>query len=122
MKAVFVFQWIQIVHHLVEDLFLYSFEDDFVQHLQKSNISSRSNKLISLFDVYIDDILALNNHKFNDYIDVIYPNKYKINNIYILQNGLIILFLVWSLMRMVDFTLDYMTSMMTDFPIVNFQF
>ena len=34
-----------------------------------------------------------------------------------LQNGLIILTFVWSLMRMVNFSQDSRTSVMTDFPI-----
>ena len=45
---------------LVADLFLYSYEADFVQHLQKS--------------------LSLNNPKFNDYIDVIYPKELEIKD------------------------------------------
>ena len=37
-----------------------------------------------------------------------------------LQNGLIILTFVWSLIRMVSFTHDSMTSVMNEFPIVHF--
>ena len=47
---------------LVADVFLYSYEADYVQHLQKSKFES------------------LNNPKFNDYIDVIYPKELEIKN------------------------------------------
>ena len=53
----------------------------------------------------IDDVLSVNNRKFNDYFDVIYPT------LQMLQIGLIIF--IWSLMRIVNFSHDSMTSMMT---------
>ena len=61
----------------------------------------------------IDDVLSLNNHKFNDYIDVIYPKELEIKTLQMLQNGLIILTFIWSLMRMVNCSHDSMTSVMT---------
>ena len=39
-----------------------------------------------------------------------------------LQNGLIILNVVWSLVRMAHFAHDPVTNVMTDFPIVNFPY
>ena len=36
-----------------------------------------------------------------------------------LQNGLTILIFIWSLMGMVNFSHDSMTSVMTDFPVVD---
>ena len=39
-----------------------------------------------------------------------------------LQNGIIIFTFVWCLKRMVNFTNDSMTSVMTDFPKVNFPY
>ena len=60
------------------DLFLYSYEADFVQHLQKS----KSKKQKTSFDLTFRniDVLSLNNPKFNDYIDVIYPNELEIRD------------------------------------------
>ena len=55
---------------LLADLFLYSYEVDFVQHLQK-NKSRKQRKSFNLTCRYIDDVLSLNNPKFGDYIDVI---------------------------------------------------
>jgi hypothetical protein len=54
------------------DLFVYSFEADFIQGLLKKN----EKKLARSFNVtfhYIDDVLSLNNYRFGDVIDHIYP-------------------------------------------------
>ena len=55
------------------DLFLYSYEADFV-HLQQHKTS------FNLVFRYIDDVLSLNNSKFNDYIDVIYSKELEIKD------------------------------------------
>ena len=49
----------------VADFLLYSYEADFVQHLQKSKFKKQK---------------SLNNPKFNYYIDVIYPLKFEIKD------------------------------------------
>ena len=68
-------QLVLIVHPLVADLFLYSYEADFVQHLQKSKFKKQiKNPLISLF------ALSLNNPKFNYYIDVRHPAELEIKD------------------------------------------
>ena len=64
---------------LVADLFLYSYEADFVQHLQKSKFKKQKTSFNLTFR-YIDDVLSLNNPKFNDYIDVIYPKELEIKD------------------------------------------
>ena len=61
------------------DLLLYLYEADFVQHLQ----TSRFKKPKTSFNLNfrnMDDVLSLNNTKFNDYIDVIYPNELEIKD------------------------------------------
>ena len=63
-----VSQWDSICAPLVADLLLYSYEAEFAQHLQKS-------KFKNLTFLYIDDVLTLNNSKFNDHIDVISPGE-----------------------------------------------
>ena len=72
---------------------------------------------------YLYDVLSLNNPKFNDYIDVIYPKELEIKDtIQMLQNGLIIL-TIWSLMRMVNLSHDsYDKCDDFDFLIVNFPY
>ena len=72
---------------------------------------------------YIDDVLSLNNPKFNDCIDVIYPKELEIKDtIQMLQNGLIIL-TIWSLMRIVNLSHDsYDKCDDFDFLIVNFPY
>ena len=64
---------------LLADLFLYSYESDFIQHLQRGG----SKKLTCNFNFtfrYIDDVLSLNNPKFGDYLDVIYPKELEIKD------------------------------------------
>ena len=51
---------------------------------------------------YIDDGLSLNNPKFNDYIDVIYPKELEIKD----TTDWPIILAIWSLMRMVHFSHD----------------
>ena len=51
------------------DLFLYSYEADFVQHLQEAK------KSFNLAFRYIDDILSLNNPKYNDYILMLFIRR-----------------------------------------------
>ena len=56
---------------LLTDLFLYSYEVDFIQGLLKTNEA----KLVRTFDLmsrYIDDVLSLNTSTFGDFIDHIY--------------------------------------------------
>ena len=67
---------------LMADLFLYSYEADFVQHLQKRKFKKQTkNPLILLLSFrYIDDVLSLNNPKFNYYIDVIHPKELEIKD------------------------------------------
>ena len=57
---------------LVEDFLLYSYEADFV-HLHRSKFKNLACR-------YLDDVLSLNNPKFNDYIDVIYPKELEIKD------------------------------------------
>ena len=97
---------------LVADLFVYSYEDDFVQHQQKSKFK-KQKKSFNLNLRYIDDILSLNNPKFNDYIDVIYLNELEIKDTKDAQKWANYLDLHLELMRMVNFSHDSMTSVMT---------
>ena len=62
---------------LLADLFLYSYEVDFIL-LQKNE-----NKLARSFNFtfrYIDDVLSLNNSRFGDFIDRIYPIELEIKD------------------------------------------
>ena len=72
-----VFQ--QTVGILLTDLFLYSYEADFIQgHLKKNE-----KKLARSFNFtfrYIDDVLSLNNSRFGDFVDRIYPIELEIKN------------------------------------------
>jgi hypothetical protein len=64
---------------LLADLFLYSYEEDFTQGLLKKN----GKKLARSFNItfrYIDDVLSLNNYRFGDFVDRIYPIELEIKD------------------------------------------
>jgi hypothetical protein len=64
---------------LLADLFLYSYEADFIQGLLKKN----DKKLVRSFNFtfrYIDDVLSLNNYRFGDFVDRIYPIELEIKD------------------------------------------
>ena len=64
---------------LLADLFLYSYEAEFIQKLLKDG----NKKLASSFNFtyrYIDDVLSLNNPKFSDYLHQIYPDELEIKD------------------------------------------
>jgi hypothetical protein len=58
--------------HLLADLFLYSYEADFIQGILKKNGKKLARSLNFTFR-YIDDVLSLNNSRFGDFVDRIYP-------------------------------------------------
>jgi hypothetical protein len=64
---------------LLADLFLYSYESEFIQHLQKSGAKKQCHSFNLTFR-YIDDVLSINNPKFSEYLDVIYPSELEIKD------------------------------------------
>ena len=58
---------------LLADLFLYYYEADFMQELLR-----KKDKKLALS--YIDDVLSLNNSKFGDYVEHIYPIELEIKD------------------------------------------
>jgi hypothetical protein len=65
-------------YKLLADLFLYSHEADFIQGLLKKN----EKKLARSFNItlYIDDVLSLNNSRFGDFVDHVYPIELEIKD------------------------------------------
>ena len=64
---------------LLADLFLHSYEADFIQELLKKN----EKKLARSFNFtlrYTEDVLSLHNSKFGDFVDSIYPIELEIRN------------------------------------------
>ena len=57
---------------LLAELFLYSYEADFIQGLLKKN-GKRITRSFNFTLRYIDDLLSLNNSKLGDFVDCIYP-------------------------------------------------
>ena len=64
---------------LIVDLFLYSYEADFIQGLLKKSKKKLARSFNFTFR-YIDDVLLLNNSKFGDFVDRIYPIELEIND------------------------------------------
>ena len=64
---------------LLADLFLYLYEGDFMQGSLKKN----ERKLGGSFNFtvrYLDDVLSLNNSRFGDYVDRIYPIELEVKD------------------------------------------
>ena len=64
---------------LLANLFLYSYEAEFIQTLIKSG-KRHLAKSFNFTYRYIDDVLSINNPKFGDYIDFIYPVELEIKD------------------------------------------
>jgi hypothetical protein len=62
---------------LIVGLFLYSYEGDLIQWLLKKNKKKLARSSNFTFR-YIDDVLSLNNCKFGDFVDHIYPIAFAI--------------------------------------------
>ena len=62
---------------LLADLFFYSYEADFIQRLLMKNEKKRARSFNFTFR-YIDDVLSLNNSRFGDFADRIYPFELEI--------------------------------------------
>lgn len=64
---------------LLADLFLYSYEAEFIQGLMQKG----EKKLAQSFNFtfrYIDDVLSLNNNRFSDHLHLIYPSELEIKD------------------------------------------
>ena len=64
---------------LLADLLLYSYEADFIQWLLKKNEKKLTRSFNFTFR-YIDDALSLNNSRFGDFVDRIYPIELEIRD------------------------------------------
>ena len=64
---------------LLADLFLYSYEVEFIQTLIKSSERHLAKSFCFTYR-YIDDVLSINNPKFGDYINIIYPVELEIKD------------------------------------------
>ena len=64
---------------LLADLFLYTYEAEFIQKLVKSKKKNLAQSFNFTFR-YIDDVLSLSNAKFEDHLHLIYPNELEIKN------------------------------------------
>ena len=64
---------------LLADLFLYSYESDFIRNMNKSGHKKQCSSFNFTFR-YIDDVLSLNKKSFSDYLSEIYPVELEIKD------------------------------------------
>jgi hypothetical protein len=64
---------------LLADLFLYSYEAEFVQKLLQDNNKKLAKSFYHTFR-YIDDVLSINNHNFHNYVHLIYRDELEIKD------------------------------------------
>jgi hypothetical protein len=64
---------------LLADLFLYSYEAEFVQKLLQDNNKNLAVSFNHTFR-YIDDVLSINNHNFHNYVHLIYLDELEIKD------------------------------------------
>ena len=72
-----VYLWVQTA--VLADLFLYSYEADFIQGLLKKNEKKLTRSFNFTFRC-IDDVLSLSNSSFGDFVDRIYPIELEIKD------------------------------------------
>ena len=60
-------------------MFLYSYEANFIQGLLKKNEKKLARSFNFTFR-YIDDVLSLNNSRFGDFVDPIYPIELEVKD------------------------------------------
>ena len=65
---------------LLADLFLYSYEAEFIQKLLHEKKKYLAMAFNSTFRYNIDDVLSINKNDFRSYLDLIYPNEPEIKD------------------------------------------
>ena len=67
---------------LLADLFFYLYEADFIQRLLMKNEKKRARSVNFTFPfIPVDDVLSLNNSRFGDFADRIYPIELEIQGV-----------------------------------------
>ena len=72
------FLWEQTVPPLLADLFLFSYENEFLDKLAKEG-KRKLDRKFNLSYRYIDDIISFNNKRFKEFISDIYPKELTIS-------------------------------------------
>ena len=107
---------------LLADLFLYSYEAEFINNLCKAKNKYLAKSFNFTFR-YIDDVLSLNNSKFGDYVDFIYPEELEIKDTTDSSNSASYLDIMLSIDKDQHLTTKiYDKRDDFDFSIVNFPF
>ena len=106
---------------LLADLFLYSYEAEFVQRLLKAG-KKHLAKLFNFTYRYTADELSLKNRKLAEYLEFIYPRELEIKEITETAAPLYI-WIVISILTVESLLLRFRTNWMTSiFPLLTFHF
>ena len=106
---------------LLADLFLYSYEANFIQQLLAKKKKNIAQKFSYTFR-YIDDVLSLSNSEFEKYLHQIYPKELNITNTTDTSHSAAYLDLMLKIDNCSLHTKLYDKRDDFDFPIVNFPF
>ena len=66
---------------LLVDLFLYSYESEFLQKLVKDKKMIHEAKAFNFTYRYVDDVLSINNSRFAEFLPLIYPPELEVKEI-----------------------------------------
>ena len=104
---------------LLADLFLHSYEAEFVQSLLQAGKKHLAQQF-NFTNRYIDDVLSLKNTKFAEYLEFIYPHELEIRKQRRLQPPPHT-WVVTSILTMESLLLGFTTNGMTSiFPLLTF--
>ena len=87
--------WILFRFFSLADLFLYSYESEFLDNM----IRSGHRKLARSFNLcygYIDDLIVFNNKKFGDYVKEIYPSQLTVEKANTPDDPFFLFFFFWG--------------------------
>ena len=72
-----LFGWCIMPSNLLADLFLYSYESEFLQKLVKDK-KIHEARAFNFTYRYIDDVLSINNSRFAEFLPLIYPPELEV--------------------------------------------
>ena len=104
---------------LLADLFLYSYESEFLQNLVKDK-KIHEARVFNFTYRYIDDVLSINNSRFAEFLQLIYPPEVEIKETPDTPSSAYFWTYTSNFTTVVNSVLTFMINGMTNFKIINF--
>jgi hypothetical protein len=104
---------------LLADLFLYSYESEFLQNLVKDK-KIHEARVFNFTYRYIDDVLSINNSRFAEFLQLIYPPELEIKETPDTPSSAYFWTYTSNFTTVVNSVLTFMINGMTNFKIINF--